>query len=269
MGYQNLEMERDGPVGTLWLSRPEKRNALSADMWDDIPNAVAELEADDSIRVVVLAGRGPSFCAGIDVEMLASLAPSGTSQARSNLQLYDTIKRMQKTASCFAEIEKPVIASIQGVCLGAGLDLITACDIRLASSDAIFSIRETRMALVADVGSLQRLPAIIGAGALAEMAYTGGDFGANWAREHGLVNHVSEDVATLHDRTRVIAQKIASNSPLVMKGIKHVLAAANGRTVEQALDYVAQWNSSFLLSNDLTEAVNAFLERRDPDFTGT
>ncbi len=149
------------------------------------------------------------------------------------------------------------------------MDLATACDIRLAASDAVFSIRETRMGLVADTGVLQRLPAIVGAGTTAEMAYTAGDFDADWAEAKGLVNSVYNDIETLNRAAFELAEKIASHSPLVTAGIKKVLAAAEGKTVDEALEYVAQWNASFLISNDLMEAVSSFMEKRDPDYTGT
>lgn len=269
MGYRHVELEHAGHVATLWLNRPEKRNALSEDMWRDIPDAVSELATDENVRVVVLAGRGQAFSVGIDIAMLAGLGPEGRSAAEANQTLYRTILRLQEAASCFAKISKPTIAAIHGYCLGAGVDLIAGCDIRLASADAVFSIRETRMGLVADIGSLQRLPAVIGTGAVAEMAYTGSDFDASWAERKGLVNEVLDDEGALRARANELAGVIASNSPLVTAGVKQVLAAAEGRTVDEALEYVAQWNSSFLISNDLMEAITAFTEKRDPDFTGT
>ena len=269
MGYQHLEIETVGHVATLWLNRPEKRNALSTDMWEDIPQAMGDLHADDGVRVVILAARGPAFSVGIDVNMLATLRPDGRSQAEANLEMYRIIKKLQRTASCFHRTNKPVVAAVNGYCLGAGVDLVTACDIRLASSDAVFSVRETKMGLVADIGSLQRLPAIVGSGVTAEMAYTGSDYEASWALDKGLVNRVLPSVESLHAAAAELAAEIASNSPLVTQGIKHVLRTADGQTVDQALDYVAQWNSSFLVSNDLNEAITAFLEKRDPDFNGS
>ncbi|HSK06154.1 MAG TPA: crotonase/enoyl-CoA hydratase family protein [Acidimicrobiia bacterium] len=269
MGYQHVEIERQGHIATLWLNRPEKRNALSSDMWEDIPAAMAELDADDSVRVVVLAGRGPAFTVGIDIELLASMQPAGESAASSNMRLYRLIRRMQETATCLSDSPKPVIAVVHGYCLGAGMDLITACDIRLASEDAIFSIRETRMGLVADVGTLQRLPGIVGAGHTAELAMTGRDIDAVRAMAIGLVNAVHPDPDSTIGAAKEVATEIAGNSPLVVRGIKTVLAANDGRTVEQALDFVAQWNASYLMSNDLMEAVAAFMEKRRPDFTGT
>ena len=269
MGHQHLEVERDGHIATLWLNRPEKRNAMSADMWVDIPAAMAELNADESVRVVVLAGRGEAFTVGIDIELLATLQPSGESPAMANMKLYRKIKEMQRTASCFADSPKPVIAAVHGYCLGAGLDLITACDIRLASEDAIFSIRETRMGLVADIGTLQRLPAIVGPGRTAQLAFTGEDIDARRAAAIGLVNQIEPDPPSTHEAARAIAAVIADNSPLVTQGIKQVLAANQGRTIDQALDYAAQWNASFLISNDLMEAISAFTEKRKPDFRGS
>ncbi len=268
MSYEHVEVTVEGSVGTLWLNRPAKFNALSEDMWADIPLAMAELDSNPEVRVVILAGRGNSFTVGIDVTMLAGLAPTGPSQAAANQTLYETIKRLQHTASVFAEASKPVIAAVHGFCLGAGMDLISACDIRISAQDAVFSIRETKMALVADIGTLQRLPAIIGAGHLAELAYTGKDIDSSRALEIGLVNQVHPDGEATQKAAHELGAEIAANSPLVVQGIKRILAANDGRTVQEALDYVAQWNATYLLSNDLVEATNAFFEKRMPEFKG-
>lgn len=269
MGYQHIEVERDGHIATLWLDRPEKLNAMSEDMWEDIPNAMADLDADESVRVIVVAGRGKAFCVGIDVMFLAGLMPDAPSEAVKSQKLYEIIRRLQHTNSVFANSPKPVIAAVHGYCLGEGVNLISACDIRLASSDASFAIRETKLSVVADVGGLQRLPAIIGSGHLAELAFTGEDIDSARAKEIGLVNEVYVDQDDLLAGARELAAKIAANSPLVVSGIKKVLAANRGRTVEEGLDFVARWNSANLLSNDLYEAIGAYMEKRDPNFTGT
>jgi enoyl-CoA hydratase len=269
MGYEHLEIERDGHLATVWLNRPEKLNAMSSDIWEDIPAAMAEIESDESARVVVLAGRGRAFSVGIDVALLATLQPGSGSPAESNQELYRTIKRLQLTASSLADSPKPVIAAIHGFCLGGGMGLATACDILLASADSVFSVRETRMGLVADTGILQRLPAMIGPGHTAELAYTGKDIDAVRAREIGLVTDVFPDPVATLEAARRLAAEIAESSPLVVSGIKRVLAANRGRTVEEGLDFVARWNSAYLISNDLTEAITAFFEKRKPDFTGT
>jgi enoyl-CoA hydratase len=269
MGYEHLEVETEGHVATLWLNRPEKLNAMSADIWEDIPAAIAEIESDDAARVVILAGRGKAFSVGIDVALLATLQPGTGSPAESNQQLYRTIRRLQRTASSLADSPKPVIGAIHGYCLGGGMALATGCDIRLASADTLFSVRETRMGLVADTGILQRLPAMIGPGHTAELAYTGKDIDADRARAIGLINEVFPDQDATLKAARDLAAEIAESSPLVVRGIKQVLMANQGRTIAEGLDFVAQWNSAYLISNDLTEAITAFFEKRKPDFTGT
>jgi enoyl-CoA hydratase len=167
-----------------------------------------------------------------------------------------------------ARCTKPVIAAVHGYCIGGGVDLIAACDIRLASADAVFSVREAKIAIVADLGSLQRLPAIIGAGHLAELAFTGKDISAERAKEIGLVNDVAADAEGVQKAAHMLAAEIAANSPIAVQGTKAVLAANEGRTVAEGLDYVATWNAGMLASDDLTEAVTAFMEKRPPKFTG-
>jgi enoyl-CoA hydratase len=165
MTFDNLTIERDDAIAILWLDRPEKLNALHRPLWDSIPAAVAQLDADAGVRAIVLAGRGKAFCAGIDlIDHAPALAGGGAISGRGESSvgkrraLYDDVRRYQRTASCFADTNKPVVAAVHGACIGAGMDLITACDIRLAAADARFSVRETKIAMVADVGTLQRLP---------------------------------------------------------------------------------------------------------------
>lgn len=269
MGYEHLAVERREGVGWLWLDRPHKRNALSSDMWADIPDAVDELGSDDEVRVVVVAGRGSAFTVGVDLEMLAAAPEAGRSDADAKMGLYGTITRLQRTMTAFAECPAPVIAAVHGYCLGAGMDLITACDIRLASADAVFSVRETRMAVVADVGTLQRLPTVVAPGHAAEMVYTGRDVDSDDALRIGLVNAVHPDADSLFAAAQELGEEIAANSPLAVRGSKAVMRAGADMSTDQALDHVALWNTAFLHSNDLAEAVAAFSERRPPDFTGT
>ena len=273
--FANLAIERDGGVATLFLDRPEKLNALHRALWHSIPAAVAALDADPEVRVIVLAGKGKAFCAGIDLMDHAqglgsggSLTGGEGSAVAKRRQLYDDIRAYQDTCSSFANTNKPVIAAVHGACIGAGMDLITACDIRLASAEATFSVRETRIAMVADVGTLQRLPRVIGDGAAREWIFTGGDYSAQRAREVGLLNEVLPDPAALTARAREMAMAIAANSPLAVQGSKHVLGFASRREVDANLDYVAVWNAAFLHSEDLGEAMQAFMQRRPPVFRG-
>lgn len=265
---EGITVERSDHVAVIWLDRSEKLNALSPEMWAGIPSLVSQLGNDPEVRVLVVRGRGRAFTVGIDLEMLATMAPEGRSEAERRRTLMATIKRLQGTFNAFADCPKPVIAAIHGYCLGAGIDLITACDIRWSAADATFSVRETRLGLVADVGTMQRLPRIVGPGHVAELVYTGADIGAERALEIGLVSRVLPDEESLHKETMDLAEEIASNSPLVVEGAKAVLRAGEGRTIDQALDYMALWNAAFMISDDLHEAIVAHAEKRPPRFTG-
>ena len=273
--FTHLAIERDDGVATLCLDRTDKLNALNRALWHSIPEAVAALDRDRDVRAIVLTGKGTAFCAGIDlVDHAPALADAGSlsgiegSAVAKRRQLYDDIRAYQRAASCFADTNKPVIAAVHGACLGAGIDLITACDIRLASADAVFSVRETRVAMVADIGSLQRLPRVIGDGHAREWIFTGADYDARRALEVQLLNAVLPDREALLARARELARMIAANSPLAVQGAKQVLGFATRREVDANLDYVALWNAAFLHSEDLGEAMQAFLEKRPPTFKG-
>ena len=270
-----ISLEASDHVATLWLDRPEKRNALGPAFWTDLPLAVAAITADRGIRAVVVAARGPHFSVGLDLVAMSGLVgppeggdgPRASAAARAQSARAEVL-RLQASVTAIAECPLPVIAAIHGYCIGGGVDIAAACDIRLASADALLSVRETKVAIVADLGSLQRLPRIIGKGHVAELAYTGKDITAARAREIGLVNDVSADADSVLADARALAAEIAANSPLAVQGTKSVLAAGEGRSVAEGLDYVATWNAGFLASDDLVEAMGAFLEKRPPTFTG-
>ena len=265
-------VERDGHVATLWLDRPEARNAMGPAFWADLPGVMDELSDDDDVRVVVVAAKGKSFCVGLDLKSMGGGLGGGGGEKRSPAsnanRFYKDLKRMQGAITSVADCPKPVIAAIHSHCIGGGVDLITACDIRLASADAIFSVRETKIAIVADVGTLQRLPRVIAPGHVAELAYTGKDVDAAFALRIGLVNEVLPNVESLHKSAFAMAAEIAANSPLAVQGTKQVLRASAERTVAEGLDYVAAWNAGHITSNDLTEAMVAFMEKREAKFEG-
>ncbi|HWF16260.1 MAG TPA: crotonase/enoyl-CoA hydratase family protein [Acidimicrobiales bacterium] len=272
-----LSIEREEDLATLWLDRPEARNAMGMDLWRDLPRAMDALSADNSVRVVVIAAKGPHFSVGLDLKAMGNLLAGGgegpgdsrpASMAARARGGRAEVLRLQDSVTAVARCPKPVIAAVHGYCIGGGVDLIAACDIRLASADAIFSVREAKVAIVADLGSLQRLPAIISAGHLAELAFTGKDISAERAKEIGLVNDVATDADGVLKAARALAAEIAANSPIAVQGTKAVLAANEGRTVAEGLDYVATWNGGMLASDDLVEAMTAFMEKRSPKFTG-
>jgi enoyl-CoA hydratase len=270
-----LSIHVDGHIATLWLDRPEKRNAMGPDFWSDLPRAMAAIGADPDLRVVVVAARGPHFSVGLDLVAMAGLTGTSdagdgatrsmASRARSGRA---EIIRLQAAVTAVADCPLPVIAAVHGYCIGGGVDLIAACDIRLASADALFSVREAKVAIVADLGSLQRLPAIIGQGHVAELAYTGKDITAARAESIGLVNEVHPDADGVLAGARRLAAEIAANSPLAVQGTKAVMVASADRSVADGLEYVATWNAGFLASDDLAEAMRAFMEKRQAEFTG-
>ena len=268
-----FSVERDGHVATLWLDSPERRNAMGPDFWNDLPVLVDELSEDDDVRALVLAAKGPHFTVGLDLKTMGGVASGGggggkSSQAARGMRFLKEVSRLQRSITAVADCPKPVIAAIHGYCIGGGVDLISACDVRLASADARFSIRETKIAIVADVGTLQRLPSIIGKGHVAELAYTGKDIDAERARQIGLVNDVFPDADGVVKGAREMAAEIAANSPIAVQGTKHVLKACENRSVEEGLDYVGVWNAGLMQSNDLIEAMTAFMEKRPPVFKG-
>jgi enoyl-CoA hydratase len=270
-----LSIETEGHVATLWLDRPEKRNAMGPAFWTDLPRAVEAIGSDPEVRAMVIAARGPHFSVGLDLVAMAGLTGPSSSGQGASLSMAARarsarmeIVRLQASVTAVALCPLPVIAAIHGYCIGGGVDLVAACDIRMASADALFSVREAKVAIVADIGSLQRLPHIIGRGHLSELAYTGKDITAARAEAIGLVNQVSTDADAVLADARSLAGEIAANSPMAVQGTKAVLIASEGRSVAEGLDYVATWNAGFLASDDLTEAMTAFMEKRPARFTG-
>ncbi len=263
-----LTVEKDEHIATVWLDNEAKRNALGLPFWRDMPSVMAELEADDGVRAVVIAGRGVCFTAGIDVAFLAGMGGSLETRGSETLRGLNGVRRLQEAITAVADTTKPTIAAVHGWCVGAGVDLISACDIRIAAADAKFSVRETRLALVADVGTLQRLPRVIPSGHVAELAFTGKDIDAERALRIGLVNDVYPDQEAVVKAARELAAEIAALSPAAVQGTKKVLRYAEDHTVEDGLDYVALWNQSMLNRDDVREALTAFTEKRPPKFGG-
>ena len=267
----SLKVEIDGHVAEVTLLGPSKGNAMGPDFWRELPIVFRALDADPQVRAVVLTGSGKHFSYGLD---LPAMMPSwgemlgGDALAGPRTKFLDEVKALQASVSSIAECRKPVIAAISGWCIGGGVDVIAAADVRLASADAKFSVREVKVAIVADLGSLQRLAPIIGEGHLRELALTGKDVDAARAEKIGLVNDVYADQETLLAEARGMAREIAANPPLVVQGTKNVLSANTERQVAEGLRYVSAWNAAFLPSKDLGEAVQAFLERRAPEFKG-
>jgi enoyl-CoA hydratase len=269
MTTRALQIQIADHVAEVTLLGPGKGNAMGPDFWREMPEAFAALDADDAVRAVIVRGAGGNFSYGLDLmAMMETVGPllAGPQMADGRQKLLDVIGRMQGACDRVAHCRKPVIAAVAGWCIGGGVDLIAACDVRVASKDAHFSVREVKLAIVADVGSLQRLPPIIGQGHTRELAFTGKDIDAEHARRIGLVSEVFEDEAALLQGARALARQIAENPPVVVQGIKQVMNDCQGLSVAEGLRHVAVWNAAFLQSTDLAEALAAFAERRKPAF---
>jgi enoyl-CoA hydratase len=262
--YSTLSLSLDAGVAELRLNRPDKANALSRPMWHELREAARDLDATPEVRVVVLAGAGRHFCAGIDLAMLAEFEDGAGCPGRAGERTHATITDLQDVLTWFERCRKPVLAAVHGACVGAGLDLAVACDLRYVSADARFSVKEVDMGLVADVGVLQRLPRIVGEGVARELAYTCRTVSGQEAAELRLANRCFDTPEELRKGVLDIARELAAKSPLALRGTKRAIGYARDHSVAEALDQVASWNAATLRSVDLREAVTAHLEKRPP-----
>ncbi len=272
--YKAFRIDNRDHVTVVWLNRPAKLNAMGADFFAELPAVFEAIGDDPDVRAVVMAAEGPHFSVGLDLTDLAAIMedpPSGApnSLAHRAAKTRRQILKLQRSISSVASCPVPVIAAIRGYCIGGGLDLASACDIRLASENAVFSLREAKMAMVADLGSLQRLTPIIGSGNLAELAYTAKDISSRAAQRIGLVNEVFGEKEALWTEAISMAEEIASNSPLATRGTKEVLRSQSEAGISRDLEFVATWNSAAVHSDDVVEAVMSFLEKRKGNFKGS
>ena len=264
--YSRFRIEKEDSVARLVLNRPEKRNAMDMPFFTELGDAFFKLDADPDVRVVVIKGEGKSFSAGLDLEALPGLVQAATAEAREGLRRM--ILKAQASMTAIETCRKPVIAAAHGACIGGAVDLLSACDIRFASRDAVFSIRETKMAMVADLGTLQRMPYIVGEGWFRELALSGRNFTAEEALRMNFITRLCDDLPSLYREAGRLAVEIAGCSPLAVQGVKDVIRFNREHGLRAGVDYVAQKNAAILMSEDLLEAARAFMEKRPPRFTG-
>jgi enoyl-CoA hydratase len=269
--YKYYLVEKKAPIAWVYLNRPDKKNAMNPPAWKEAPDVFASLNNDPDIRAIIVAGKGSGFCAGIDLMSMVGEIPElmdPTQKGGVKWQLLQKMYALQDTMTCIEKCSKPVIAAVHGQCIGAGLDMITACDIRLGSKDAVFSLREAAVGFVADVGVLQRLPLIVGQGITRELAFTAKNITADRAKEVMLLNEIFEDTEAVMVGAEKMAMEIADCSPLAVQASKDVLNYGVGKSVNDGLKYVASMSANIIPSDDLFEAVKAFIEKRKPRFTG-
>lgn len=270
--YESVTVAITDHVATVTLIGPGKGNAMGPAFWSELPRVFAALDADPEVRAIVLTGSGRNFSYGLDLAAMGgTMAPmlaEGGALAGPRAAFHRELQSMQGAISAVADCRTPTIASVHGWCIGGGVDLISAVDIRYAAADAKFSVREVKLAIVADVGSLARLPLILSDGHLRELALTGKDIDAARAEKIGLVNDVFGDAEASLAAAHATAAEIAANPPLTVAGVKDVLDEQRTDRVAASLRYVAAWNSAFLASKDLMEGISATMAKRKPEFTG-
>lgn len=268
MQYETLSVSLENRIATVRLNRPEKANAMNATMWQEIRQAFQWVDVTPEARVAVLQGEGTHFTAGIDLQMMMGLGPQiqDDCAGRTREALRRVILDLQDTLTSLERCRKPVLAAIHGGCIGGGIDLVTCADMRYCSADAYFTIKEIDIGMTADVGTLQRLPKLVGEGIVRELAYTGRTFDAREAKDIGLVNRVFDSREALYAGVRDIAATIAAKSPLSIRGTKEMITYARDHSVADSLNYIATWNAAMLMSQDLTEAMTANMAKKVPSF---
>ena len=265
MNYKFIELDIKDYIATVTMAREKSLNALSLEFAAEIAGVFKELGTKDEVRAVVLKSKARIFCAGLDLKDAAG-GFTGTPRGP-----FDMIKKSQPLFDCCNAIEecpKPVIAAVHGQCIGAGLHIISACDIRLCTQDATFCLKEPKIGLCADMGALQRLPLIVGQGYAREIAFTVSFYNAQQVEKMGLVNHVYADQAALYEDARELAVQITENAPLAIECTKEVLNFSRNTGVSEGMDLAIQKNMFLLTTKDLQEAFIAFMEKRTPEFKG-
>eukprot|EP01039_Chlorochromonas_danica_P011662 gene11662-13077_t len=263
-----VEVSQDG-VAEVVLNRPTKGNAFNVQMWGEVGEAVQSLSRRADVRVILLRGAKGNFSTGMDVKVfsdLLKLSAKESCDGRRREALRRFIAFLQEAVTALEECPLPVISAVHGHCIGGAIDLICAADLRYATEKAAFSVKEIDLAIVADMGTLQRLPRIIGQQRSAELALTARTFSGREAAAYGLVLETFPTEEDLLAHARQVAREIASKSPLTVRGVKQALLYARDHTVRDSLDQVKLWNSALLQSEDLTEAASAMMEKRKPFF---
>jgi enoyl-CoA hydratase len=268
MKLETLKLSIENKIAHVVINRPEKANALNQKAWDELKLVFESVSSNPEVRVVVLSGEGKHFCSGIDLTLLMMLGQQNKEkcETRKREAIRDMIFSLQAPINAIEKCKKPVLAAIHKGCIGGGLDVVSACDMRYCTEDAYFTIKEIDMGMVADLGTLQRLPKLIGEGQAREMAYTGRHVAGDEAKSLGIVNRVYADKDEMMTGVMELASQIASKSPVSIRGTKQVLNYTRDHSVSDSLEYIANWNAAMLLSEDLFTAFQAKLSKKQATF---
>jgi enoyl-CoA hydratase len=274
MSYTCFDVTVEDRIAHLVLKRPEKRNSMTPEFWDELPEIIEDIDGHSRARVIVISSTGPHFSAGLDLNAFVTGPkpgeddPEAQQRARRlyGINFYQNILRMQQAFTCLEECRIPVLAAIQGGVIGGAVDFVTACDIRYATQDAFFTIQETNVGMTADAGTFPRLVKLIPEGIVRELAYTGRRMPADEAKAVGLVNRVYGDQETMLAEVMKIAREIANKAPLAIYGCKRVITYSRDHNTTDGLDYIGIWNSSMLQPDEMVEAIMANAAKRPGNF---
>lgn len=267
--YECFRVDVADRVANVVLARPEKRNSMIPKFWTELPQVIQAIDDAAEARVVVISAEGPHFTGGIDLAMFAGIgatAEGPEAKLQAPLRFMSLVRKMQQTFSCLEECRIPVIAAIHGGCIGGGVDLVTACDMRYATRDAFLTIHETNIGMTADVGTFPRLLNLIPEGLVRELAYTGRRLPADEAVNIGLVNRVFDTKEAMMEHVAGVAREIASKAPLAVHGCKRVITHARDHSTADGLAFVGMWNASMLHVEQIMEAMAANTEKRPGRF---
>lgn len=267
MSWQTFDLTTVDHIATITFNQPDKRNAMTAPFWSEFRQAVDEVANDGASRVLIITSSGKHFTAGMDLSVFSSFEGlNGADPARANSAFMTLVTRLQQTFSSLKQARIPVIAAVQGGCIGAGLDLVCSCDLRVATRDAYFLLHEINIAMTADVGTFPRLTRLLPDAVAREMAYLGTPLTADRAERLGFVNQVFEDHDALNAGAVKMARQIATKSPLAIWGTKEVMNYAQGRTDEDTLKFLATWQGGMFSKSDVGKAVKAQMSGSEAQF---
>lgn len=267
MSHRCFTVDIANRVGHITLARPDELNTMIPAFWRELPAIVNELSDAGDVRVIVVSSSGKHFTAGMDLSVFGGDGLAGTGEVgrvRANLRL--NVLHLQEAFTAFERARVPVIAAVQGGCIGGGVDMVCACDMRYATADAFFCIQEINIGMTADVGTLQRLPKLIPDAIAREYAYTGRRLTAARAYELGFVNGVYDTHDQMIEGVMAVAAEIAARSPLAVWGSKEMITYARDHSVADGLNFIATWQTGMFQPADMTEAFVARAERRDPSY---
>lgn len=259
--YEVLALEIRDSVAIVSLDRPDKANSMNAVMWRELQNCFEWIDREPRVRVAILAANGKHFCAGLDLSLFDDIVGGSEISSKEPGRMAETMRRtilrMQGNLNAIENCCKPVLAAIHYTCIGGGIDLTSCCDMRYCTADAYFSVKEIELGMVVDVGTLQRLPRLIGDGMVRELAYTGRRMDAAEAQRLGFVNKVYDDKDSMLAGVLAIAQDIARKSPLAIRGTKQMILYGRDHSVADGLNYIATWNAGMLSQEDLMGSIRA------------